>query len=80
MLIHTRGQTHTSTPVLLDEFVNTVGAIKESKNEAISQSRDCVLDPLLERLAHFNTSQDLSSPIRKSSLRSDFYPVNVLGH
>ena len=61
-----------SPPVLLDEFVNTVGAIKDSQNEAISQSRDCVLDPLLERLAHFNTSQDLSSPILKSSLLVTF--------
>lgn len=40
-----------------------MGAIKESKNEAGKAARESVLDPLLERLAHFNTSQDLSSKI-----------------
>ena len=49
--------------VLLDEFVNTVGAIKESQNDATKTSRTGILDPLLEKLAHFNTSSDLSSKI-----------------
>jgi len=49
--------------VLLDEFVNTVGAIKESQNEAVTTVRHGVLDPLLEKLAHFNTNDDLTSKI-----------------
>lgn len=50
--------------VLLDEFVNTVTSIKESSKEAVHTVREDILDPLLKRLAHFNTSADLSSKIQ----------------
>ena len=45
------------------EFVNTQEAIKDTNNNAAKTVRHSVLDPLLEKLAHFNTSQDLSNKI-----------------
>lgn len=60
-MIAVHAHTHT---IIQDEFVNTVGAIKESQNEAGKTAREGVLDPLLEKLAHFNTSADLSSKIQ----------------
>jgi hypothetical protein len=45
------------------EFVNTQEAIKDTHNQAARTARHSVLDPLLEKLAHFNTSEDLSNKI-----------------
>jgi hypothetical protein len=49
--------------VLLDEFINTVSQIKESKNQAVKTARDSVLDPVLAQVVGFTTSRDLTSKI-----------------
>jgi hypothetical protein len=51
--------------VLLDEFINTVSNIKLESTQAdvIASKREGVLDPLLEKLVHFNTARDLCSKI-----------------
>ncbi len=49
--------------VLLDEFINTVSQIKESKKQAVKTARESVLDPVLAQVVGFTTSRDLSSKI-----------------
>ena len=58
--------------VLLDEFINTVSSIKESKNQAVKSARDSVLDPVLAQLVGFTTSRDLTSKIRAMFALLDF--------
>ncbi len=43
--------------VLLDEFINTMSSIKESKNQAVKSARDSVLDPVLAQLVGFTTRE-----------------------
>jgi hypothetical protein len=49
--------------VLLDEFINTVSQIKESKKQAVKTVRDSVLDPVLAQVVGFTTSRDVTSKI-----------------
>jgi hypothetical protein len=58
--------------VLLDEFINTMSSIKESKNQAVKSARDSVLDPVLAQLVGFTTSRDLTSKIRTMFALLDF--------